>query len=137
MTLTLFILGLLIILFIARYNESNKLFWQLLVAFVLCFAATKIVYNTFFAEKEQSELSLNQAYPTQGLIATLDTNKCLFTNGSCLATVVETQNLVSQDYTPEFVERTNTLSDVAGVTQRINIHVLPNPPNSTILYDTS
>lgn len=129
MTLFLFILGILIALGIARYNESHKLFWTLLVAYTLGFAVTKIVHSTFF-EKEQSENVPNQECPTQGLATALDINMCLLTNVCCSAPDVETQKLVSQD-TPDFIDRTFTLSNVPGVTQWINLHVLPNPPNTS------
>jgi len=137
MTFLMFVLGIIIIAGIARYNQSNKLFWTLFIAFVLGFAGKKLVNDTFFSEKEQSGTSLNQAYPTQGLAVSLDSNMCLFTNENCSATDVETQNLVSQEYTPDFVEHTPTLSNVPGVTQWINLHILPNPPNDIIPHDTS
>ena len=46
MALFWFICGILLICGIARYNESNKLFWTLLVSFVGTFAAASIVIAT-------------------------------------------------------------------------------------------
>jgi len=132
----LFILGILCILCIARYNNSNKVFWALFVSYILAFTVGTIAYKAT-EKKEQSQVMLNQAYPTQGLAVSLDSNMCLFTNENCSATDVETQNLVSQEYTPDFVEHTPTLSNVPGVTQWINLHILPNPPNDIIPHDTS
>ena len=136
MTFLLFCLGILIIFGIARYNESNKLFWTLFVAYTSCFAATKVVYDTV-AEKEQSETSLNQAYPTQGLPAIQGTFVCIPENIDCVTLSKVTSSLVSQDYTPDCVELCSTLSDVSGVTQGLYLHVLPNPPNGDLTFDTS
>lgn len=136
MTALVFILGLLIILGISRYNESNKLFWTLLTSFVFCFAGTKIIVETF-GEKGQSEKSLNQAYPTQGLDAASDTCMCFFNDELYKANVKETSKPVGQVNMPETSERTYTLSDVPVVTPGLYLHNLPNPPNEVILYDTS
>lgn len=136
MTFLLFILGLLIIFGIARYNESNKLFWTLFVAYVLGFTATKVVYSTFI-EKEQSESSLNQAYPTQGLPAAQGTFVCIPETVDYVALSKVTSSLVSQDSTPAYVEHSSALSNVSGVTQGLYLHALPNPPNGCITFDTS
>lgn len=137
MTFLLFCLGILIILGIARYNESNKLFWTLFVAYTLGFAATKVVYDTI-AEKGQSETSLNQAYPTQGLPAIQGAFVCIPENIDCVTLSKVTSSLVSQDYTPGNVEQYFTLSDVSGATQGLYLHILPNPPNNgDITFDTS
>ena len=136
MTLALFLLGLFIILGIARYNESNKLFWTLSIAYILGFACTKMVYDSFSTD-EQSEKSLNQAYPTQGLTMTANTAMFFIEDVNSSTLVKETSNLVSKVYTPEYIERKFTLSNVSGVTQGLTIHTLPNPPNSVEVVDTS
>lgn len=132
----MFILGILIILCIARYNESNKLFWTLFTAFTLGFAATKVLYDTF-KEKEQSEVSLNQACPTQALFAVENAFVSIFENTSNLESVKNTSNLVGKVTTPDYVEHIVTLSDVPGVTHGIYLHNLPNPPNSVTFFNTS
>lgn len=136
MTLALFIFAVLLALGIARYNESNKLFWTLLTCFILGIACTKVVYDTF-SEKEQSEQSLNQAYPTQGLLTTENTFM-LFTNTDSYATDVKvTSKPVSQAITPDYIEPLFTLSNVSGATQGLTLHILPNPPNKVEFVDTS
>lgn len=135
MTLIVFLLGILIILGIARYNESNKLFWILFVSYVLGFTGVKLALDAF-GEKEQSTVSLNQAYPTQGLALTQ--NAIAFIDVINYPTSKkETSNPVSQAYTPDFVELTNTLSNVSGVTQGLYVNTLPNPPNYGLCFDTS
>ena len=136
MTLALFLAAILLAFGIARYNKSNKLFWILTVSFMLGIAGTKVLYDTF-TEKEQSEQSLDQAYPTQGLDTVKDSCMCFFGNADITTTVKETSNLVSKVYTPEYIERKFTLSNVSGVTQGLTIHTLPNPPNSVEIVDTS
>jgi hypothetical protein len=136
MTLALFILGLLLILGIARYNESNKLFWTLSIAYILGFACTKMVYDSFSTD-EQSEQSLNQAYPTQGLLPTANTF-VLFNNADSYTTDVKvTSKPVGQAITPDYIEPLFTLSNVSGATQGLTLHILPNPPNKVDLVDTS
>lgn len=136
MTLALFILGLLLILGIARYNESNKLFWTLSIAYILGFACTKMVYDSF-STNEQSEQSLNQAYPTQGLLPTANTF-VLFNNADSYTTDVKvTSKPVGQAITPDYIEPLFTLSNVSGATQGLTLHILPNPPNKVDLVDTS
>lgn len=130
MTLPIFILGILTALGIAKYNESNKLFWILLTCFTLGFAGTKAVYDTFDGEDEQDSVSLNQAYPTQELPTMENAFVCIFDNISGLAPVKETSNPVGQVNTPDYVESLTTLSNVSGVTQGIYLHTLPNPPNT-------
>ena len=136
MTLALFIFAVLLALGIARYNESNKLFWTLLTCFILGIACTKVVYDTF-SEKEQSEQSLNQAYPTQGLLPTANAF-VLFNNADSYTTDVKaTSKPVGQAITPDYIEPLFTLSNVSGATQGLTLHILPNPPNKVDLVDTS
>ena len=136
MTLALFIFAVLLALGIARYNESNTLFWTLLTCFILGIACTKVVYDTF-SEKEQSEQSLNQAYPTQGLLPTANAF-VLFNNADSYTTDVKvTSKPVGQAITPDYIEPLFTLSNVSGATQGLTLHILPNPPNKVDLVDTS
>jgi hypothetical protein len=136
MTLALFIAAVLLALGIARYNQSNKLFWTLLTCFILGIACTKVVYDTF-SEKEQSEQSLDQAYPTQGLLPTANAF-VLFDNTVGYTTDVKvTSKPVGQVITPDYTEPLFTLSDVSGATQGSYLHILPNPPNKVELVDTS
>lgn len=132
----LFILGILCILSIARYNNSNKVFWALFVSYILAFTVGTIAYKAT-EKKEQSRVMLNQAYPTQGLLATQGTFVCIPEYVDYTTPVKVTSSLVSQDYTPDMVEYTQTLSDVYGVTRGLYLHVLPNPPNSVEIVDDS
>ena len=136
MTLAWFILGILLILGIARYNNSNKLFWTFSIAYILGFAGVKMICDSF-GTNEQSEKSLNQAYPTQGLSVAGNTYMCFFNTANSTTDVKETSKPVSQVSTPDYVELPITLSDVSGVTQGLTLHALPNPPNSAKFVDTS
>lgn len=135
MTLFMFCLGILLILLIARYNESNKLFWTLFTAYILGFAGTKLVYDSFH-NKEQSQQSLSQAYPTQGLLAMDNAFVCI-DNTIGYTTAKTTSKPVGQVNMPDYIENCSTLSYVPGVTQGLYLHILPNPPNGEFLYDTS
>lgn len=135
MTLFMFIVGILLILGIAKYNKSNKLFWTLFTAYTLGFAGMKLVYDSF-SEKAGSEQSLNQAYPTQGLLAMDNAFVCIGDDISYTTTKTKS-NPVGQVNTPDYVETCHTTSYVHGVTHGLYLHVLPNPPTSAFPYDTS
>lgn len=64
MDLLWFFLGILIILCIGRYNESNKLFWVLLVSFVGSFAVATVVVKSSHSSKETKQ-RVTQVCPTQ------------------------------------------------------------------------
>lgn len=53
MTLLLFILGLFAIFCIGRYNESNKLFWTLLIAFVGGFTTASVAIKSMRENKDK------------------------------------------------------------------------------------
>lgn len=135
-TLAIFIAGVEAIGLISRYNESNKLFWALFVSFVLGFAGTKMIVDTF-DDKERSDNTLIQTSPIQGLDAASDTCLCLLA-GELLSTDVKvTSKPVGQASASEYYECGTTSSDAVGVTQGLYLHALPNPPNSVIMFDTS
>lgn len=63
MVLFWFLLGMALIFCIARYNESNKLFWSLFAAYVGAFTVASIVIST--NNHEPKKVNLTQTYPTQ------------------------------------------------------------------------
>lgn len=131
----MFVLGILMICGIARYNESNKLFWTLLTAYVLSFTVGTIAYNVINGEKE-SQAVLNKACPTQASID-MQSAICYSDIVYYLTPVKATSTLVGKVNMPCYIERLCTLSDVSGVTQGIYLHNLPNPPNSVEIVNDS
>lgn len=72
MDLLWFLTGIVIIFFIARYNESNKLFWTLLISFTGSFAvATTVMRIINSNSKEEVKKSVIQTCPTQAPANTL------------------------------------------------------------------
>lgn len=136
MTLFLFLLGLILITLIARYNESNKLFWALLTCYVLGFTSVKLAYDCFGKEGSKDDTSV-QVQPTQGLIATSGSLMYLLADDSLAATVKETSKPVSKAIAPATNDVTLTSSNVSGVTQGQTVHILPNPPNRVDIIDDS
>lgn len=65
MSLLLFLIGLFIIFCIGRYNESNKLFWILLISFISSFAITSVAIKAVLGKSKKVEkvscVSLTQA----------------------------------------------------------------------------
>lgn len=62
-TLLVFVLGIIVIIGIARYNESNKLFWTLLISFLSGIAVAS-VYNIVTApEKNGNDVALTKSTP--------------------------------------------------------------------------
>lgn len=64
MILLWFFISILLAFGIARYNESNKLFWQLTISFILGYSAAVMVCRTFH-HHEQSKNELKYVSPTQ------------------------------------------------------------------------
>lgn len=128
MILLWFVLGILLAFAIARYNESNKLFWQLMLAFVLGYAATVMCTRTF-DEEGRSSVNLTQVYPTQVPVI-MPNSKIYFLNGMCdvATTKVTASEPVSQDITPVLYKIGIVPSEVFGRTRDQPIVTLTQPP---------
>ena len=133
LTLFTFILGIVLITLIARYNESNKLFWALLTCYVLGFAGVKLIYDSF--AKDEGKTTFMQVQPTQGLVASSGSLVYLLADDGLPAPKKVTSEPVSQAIVPAY-ERNLTSSNVPEVTQGY-LHVLPNPPNVVGIIDDS
>jgi len=57
--------GILLILGISRYNENEKLFWQLFVSFIGAFAATVAVVSYLDNKEKQDKIEYLNTVPTQ------------------------------------------------------------------------
>ena len=57
-----FIIGIVLICCISRYNESNKLFWTLFASYVGAFALTTVLLS---AHNKPSKENVDQVYSTQ------------------------------------------------------------------------
>jgi len=133
-TLFLFILGLVLITLLARYNESNKLFWVLFTGLMLGITAHVIV-NDMSTGKESNATVMN-VEPTQALAVAPTSLVYLLVDEPLLTTVKATSKPVSKA-TAMFNEGSVTLSDVSGVTEGPYLHILPNPPNVVSIVDDS
>lgn len=136
MILLWFLFGILLAFGIARYNESNKLFWTLAFAFVMGFAGAKMVLDTVDNESK-SNGNLTQVYSTQGLTTTLSTlSYYIASDESKASNVVTAQNPVSQSNMPA-LEDTIILSEVGGKTRDQPIVTHPKPPELWLQKDSS
>lgn len=124
MILLWFICGILLALGIARYNESNKLFWQLSIAFLLGYAITVMV-----SEKED-DVNLTQANPTQGQISTPDTFVILTQCTDSTSTRVTGSIPVSQGYIPVIREKNIIPSEITRRTRDQPLDTLKPPPQT-------
>ena len=77
MALFWFICGILLICAISRYNESNKLFWTLMVSFVGAFTAASVIIA--MCNDEHKENVVANVSPTQLYVNTTNTNALLAT----------------------------------------------------------
>lgn len=128
MTVLWFILGIALIFGIARYNESNKLFWTLLFAFVMGFAGTKMVLDINHGD-EQSNGSLTQVFSTHVPATMLSASTYyIASNLSKDSNVVTAQNHVGQSITPALSENNITLSEVSKRTRDQPKITLIKPP---------
>jgi hypothetical protein len=79
MTLLWFVLGIALIFGIARYNESNKLFWVLLFSYLIGFAGTKMMIDVRHGET-QSNVNTTEVYSTQVPTTTFSMLSCYATS---------------------------------------------------------
>lgn len=98
MDLFLFSLIVLIIAAVARYNESNKLFWTLLTPFVVAFAVTKMIQKD--SSPKQDETVTLQVSPTQSAVLTSDAFMYLLAGDSVSGTKKATSPSVGKDTIP-------------------------------------
>lgn len=141
MILLWFVLGILLAFGIARYNESNKLFWQLAVSFILGYAATVMVTRTINGSERSSE-NLVQVCPTQMPTVVSGSNTVYLLADTALApTKVTALESAVQAFTPEEHEVSAILSKVFGRTRDQPILTLTQPPEClakviSTLHDT-
>lgn len=64
MILFWFVIGMLAIIAIARYNEDDRLFWKLTLSFVFAFTATTVALKVFGGKQEKENLT-EQVCPMQ------------------------------------------------------------------------
>lgn len=132
-----FILGTALILGIARYNESNRLFWILLFAFIMGFAGTKMILDTCHRGKQSND-SLTQVCPTQVSNNALFAKMQFNTSADMTLVKVTALNPVSKDYTPVQSETSVTLSEVFERTRDQPIFMPIKPPEyRNGFFDTS
>ena len=134
MILLWFILGIALIFGIARYNESNKLFWTLLFCFVMGFAGTKMVLDTKHTN-EQSKVGITQLYSTQ--VQPIVQNilpfvPCATMSANKKVTVSEP---VGQSLTIDPCSTDYTLSEVSGRTRDQPQSSLIKPPELCLHKD--
>lgn len=98
MDLFLFSLIVFIIAAVARYNESNKLFWTLLTPFVVAFAVTKMIQKD--SSPKQDETVTLQVSPTQSAVLTSDAFMYLLAGDSVSGTKKATSPSVGKDTIP-------------------------------------
>ena len=114
MVLFWFIIGVIAITLIARYNESDKLFWKLFLAFVLGFASAKMYYHL---TNERNENTLTQVSPTQASMELSGIAQFFLAGSTPEITVSESYVPVSQAYAPAGSESSLILSKIAGGTR--------------------
>ena len=129
MSVLIFISGILLALGIARYNESNKLFWQLAGAFVLAFAATVLVQRAT-QPSEKSSVDLVQVCPTQmpAVVSSSSFYYLLADTAASAPVKVTALESVVQDNMPEERKKDTILSMVFGRTRDQPIQTLTQPP---------
>ena len=132
MTLALYVLGVLVIAAIARYNESNKLFWTLFTTFTLGYAGTTMLIKS---ASKQSESECTQVVPTQVAIPNYPTTLYMLVGDSIDAPKKETSKPVSQVIPVTTAEGFTTVNVTRSSRDQPIIHVLPNPP--TLYHNTS
>ena len=98
MALFWFICGILLICAISRYNESNKLFWTLMVSFVGAFTAASVIIA--MCNDEHKENVVANVSPTQLYVSTQSSSLCAMdmTYNTTYDVPTSTSVTVSKDY---------------------------------------
>lgn len=123
MTLFWFLIGILIILCVSRYNEDESLFWKLFVSFIGAFLATAVAC-TYINSQKQSKVVQATSAPTQVLYS--GSHVCVLADPSVTVTNAEpTAVPVSKDMVCDYV---NPALSKVGVQAR---------DQPTITFDTS
>lgn len=103
-TLLWCITAIALALLISRYNQSNKLFWVLVISFLAGISGAAVFDAITSKESPKSKEKLTQVCPTQGVS---DVSKTLFFLAEIdqIPTTCHIEPiLVSQDYTPALSE---------------------------------
>lgn len=111
----LFLIGIISIVLIARYNEDDRLFWKLLLSFVFAFAATTVCYKITGLGNKSMENLTEQVYPTQVPTGALDiSNPSVNAFGEVTIMDVTGPVPVSKDNTPALCKTSPTFDEVYG-----------------------
>jgi len=127
MILLWFILGIALIFSIARYNESNKLFWTLFVAYILGFTGTKMLVQTVGGNK-QSNVNQAQVYSTQVQPTVKSVSTPFQIKVATAYKKVTGSKPVGQSLTPDLSENDITSSEVSERTRDQPQLTLTQPP---------
>lgn len=126
-TISFFLVGLLIITLVARYNENEKLFWQLLISFIGTYGAATIAINALSSEKKQSKEVVITSKPMQAPTSK-SYNFCSLADLSSLVTVEEYPSVpAGKDIASKLNDP--SLSEVGRGAR--------DQPMDTIMFDTS
>ena len=121
--LALYILGVLIILGLAKYNESNKLFWIFFTAWTLGYAVTTMVARSTMQSKSISM----QVSPTQEALPLYPTT-FMFMGDTAKLPKNPVSKPVSQAIMPVLTDGFITANITSSSRDQPVIHVLANPP---------
>lgn len=113
MILFWFIIGMLAIIAIARYNEDDRLFWKLTLSFVFAFTATTVAIKVLGDKQDESALT-EQVCPTQVLTITTDNSLLAVVDSEATISEVTAPVPVSKDNTLAVSENSSSLNEVYG-----------------------
>lgn len=121
----LFLIGIISIVLIARYNEDDRLFWKLLLSFVFAFTATTVCCKMLGLGNKSAENLTEQVYPTQAPVNTVDLYS-LQTNVFDMVTTMDVTGPVpvSKANTPVPCKNCPTFDEIYG-------HTRDQPPRVT------
>lgn len=127
-TILLFLIGILIILGVARYYESDKIFWLLFTSFVGAYAAVTTARYVLSDEKKQSKEVVITSSPMQAPVG-ISYTMCSLADMSNLVTVKEKSFVpAGKDSTSKLTSP--SLNEVGGGAR-------DQPVNDSIMFDSS
>ena len=113
MILFWFVIGMLAIIAIARYNEDDRLFWKLTLSFVFAFTATTVALKVFGGNQEKNDLT-EQVCPMQAPSTQQNVNMLAFVDTSATVSDVTGPVPAGKDNALATREINSNLGEVYG-----------------------
>jgi hypothetical protein len=124
--LLMFILGLITIIGVARYNEDDNLFWKLFIAFIGSFTAATVVRTAMENDNKEKVVKIEKA-PTQ-VLQSAPYNICTLADVSLA--------VIKREKSPKPVSKDSLINTDDSLLSEVHA-TMRGQPNFCMYYDDS